>query len=195
MDETQKSTILAIDDEDMSIMALTHILSPHYTVYVSKDGHAAVEMAEKFLPDIILLDIIMPEMDGYAVMAALKKSEKTKSIPVIFLTSMTDTEDEVKGLHFGAVDYIFKPFSQNLLLKRVEIHLLLEAQKRELQRYNDHLETIVAEKTKAVCELQDAIMETLAEFIERRDNVTDKHIENMQNHLQLLMKLHAYEAP
>ena len=158
--EAKKSSILVVDDEEMCITGLTQILSPKYTVHVSMSGQDAVEAAKKFLPDIILLDIVMPEMDGYAVIAALKKSKKTRDIPVIFLTAMTSAEDEIKGLDFGAVDYIFKPFSRDLLLRRVELHLLLEAQKRELKRYSDTLEAIVVEKTQTVFELRNAIRST-----------------------------------
>ena len=126
MSKTKKHRILVVDDENLNIVGLSQILNPHYTVYAAKDGPAALSVAEKHLPDLILLDIIMPEMDGYAVLAALKSSEKTRDIPVIFLTAMIDPQDEAKGLALGAVDYIIKPFSRGLLLKRVEMHLLLE---------------------------------------------------------------------
>ena len=126
MSKLKKHRILIVDDETLSIAGLSHILSPQYAVYTAKNGRAALDAAEKFLPNLILLDIIMPDMDGYAVLAALKSSEKTRKIPVIFLTGMIDPEDEAKGLELGAVDYIIKPFSRGLLLKRVEMHLLLE---------------------------------------------------------------------
>ena len=124
-------SILVVDDEIENIWALSHTLKPKYTVYSAANGHDAIDAAEKHQPDIILLDIIMSGMDGYDVIKALKSSEKTKNIPVIFLTSKNDPESETKGLSYGAVDYIFKPFSRSLLLKRVEIHLLLDMQKRK----------------------------------------------------------------
>ena len=127
MSETKKHSILIVDDESSNIMALTHILSPEYTVRAVKNGKDALMAAEKFLPDVILLDIIMPDMDGYEVIAALKSSEKTRGIPVIFLTAKIDPEDEAKGLNLGAVDYVIKPFSRGNLLKRVEMHLFLGA--------------------------------------------------------------------
>ena len=123
MDE--KPCVLIVDDETANIRLLSHTLKPTYTVISAVNGKDAITAAEKFLPDIILLDIVMPGMDGYEVITALKSSEKTKHIPVIFLTSKNDPESETEGLNYGAVDYIFKPFSQSLLLKRVEIHLLL----------------------------------------------------------------------
>ena len=123
MGKNNKGRVLIVDDEDMNISMLKLILSPEYAVYASTDGKDALEAATEILPDIILLDIVMPEMDGYAVIAELKKSEKTKDIPVIFLTGMTDSENEKKGLSLGAVDYILKPFTRDLILERVKYHL------------------------------------------------------------------------
>ena len=120
-----KPCILIVDDETANIRLLSHTLKPLYTVYSAANGQDALAAAEKYLPDLILLDIVMPEMDGFEVLTALKSSAKTNHIPVIFLTSKNDPESETKGLNLGADDYIFKPFSQSLLLKRVEIHLLL----------------------------------------------------------------------
>jgi signal transduction histidine kinase/DNA-binding response OmpR family regulator len=119
MNESKKNSVLVVDDENSNIMALTHILRPDYTVYASKGGQNAIAAAEKHVPDVILLDIIMPEMDGYAIIAALKESEKTQNIPVIFITCLSSVGDEEKGLSLGAVDYIPKPFSPALVKLRV----------------------------------------------------------------------------
>ena len=119
MKDTKKNSVLIVDDESSNIMALTHILSPDYTVYAAKSGQNAVTAAEKYLPDVILLDIIMPEMDGYAVMSVLKRSEKTQNIPVIFITGLRDADDEEKGLNMGAADYISKPFRPAIVRLRV----------------------------------------------------------------------------
>ena len=126
MSEVTKHSILIVDDENSNIAALTHMLRPDYTVYAALNGADALSAAEKFLPDVILLDIVMPDMDGYAVITKLKSSEKTKDIPVIFLTANIDPADEAKGLSLGAVDYVMKPFSRAQLLKRVEMHLYLD---------------------------------------------------------------------
>jgi len=120
-----KPSVLIVDDETTNLKLLSHTLSPSYNVYSAANGQDALIAAGKCLPDIILLDIVMPGMDGFEVLEALKSSKQTKHIPVVFLTSQNDPESETKGLNLGAVDYIFKPFSQSLLLKRVEIHLLL----------------------------------------------------------------------
>ena len=150
MKKSKKSRILVVDDENTNLVMLKQILSPEYHVYVSTHGEDAIEAAEELLPDVILLDIVMPGMDGYDVISRLKSSDLTKHIPVIFLTAMTTPEDEIKGLNYGAVDYIFKPFSRELLLKRLEIHLLLEAQKQSLKLYSHALEKTIFEKSKAM---------------------------------------------
>jgi len=118
MDEPGKNSILVVDDDTSSLMALTHILSPEYTIYAAKNGANALDAAEKFLPDIVLLDVIMPEMDGYAVISALKNSEKTKNIPVILMTGL-DVDGVEKGMALGASDYISKPFDPATVRLRV----------------------------------------------------------------------------
>ena len=132
MGESAKNSILIIDDEKMVIMALTEILSPKYTIYAVKDGLDALEKAKEFLPDLILLDIVMPEMDGHAVIAALKNTEKTKEIPVIIISSLSNIEDEKKGLALGAVDYITKPFYPDIVKLRVQNQIRLINQTRQI---------------------------------------------------------------
>ena len=122
MNEVKKGSVLIVDDESSNIIALTKTLSPKYTIRAAINGRDAIKTAEKHLPDLILLDVVMPEMDGYAVIAELKNSDTTKDIPVIFLTAMTNPESKAKGFKLGAADYIDKPFSQELLLKCVETH-------------------------------------------------------------------------
>jgi len=119
MSETRKNSVLIVDDENSNIISLTHILGSEYTVFTVKNGQTALKVAEKQQPDVILLDIIMPEMDGYDVIAALKSSETTKNIPVIFITGLSNAIDEEKGLSLGAADYIGKPFSPAIVKLRV----------------------------------------------------------------------------
>ncbi|MCL2056062.1 MAG: diguanylate cyclase [Oscillospiraceae bacterium] len=119
MGEKRKRGILIIDDEKSNIVMLSHILSPDYTVYASKSGKNGIALAKNNLPDLILLDILMPEMDGYEVLSALKASKETKEIPVIFVTGLSDSGDEQKGLALGAADYIAKPFSPAIVKLRV----------------------------------------------------------------------------
>jgi diguanylate cyclase (GGDEF)-like protein len=119
MSEPVKNSVLVVDDEKASIIALTHILGEEYTVYAAKNGTDAAELAKKHLPDVVLLDIVMPEMDGYEILAQLKHDETTRGIPVIFISGLGADEDEEKGLKLGAADYINKPFSPAIVKLRV----------------------------------------------------------------------------
>ena len=111
MSEKNRYSILIVDDERSNIRVLNSILNPDYTVYAASDGPDALEAAEEFLPDLILLDIMMPDMDGYEVFSKLKDSENTRNTPVIFITGLDSKDDKVKGLSMGASDYIAKPFN------------------------------------------------------------------------------------
>ncbi|MDR2531873.1 MAG: response regulator [Oscillospiraceae bacterium] len=120
MNEAKKNSVLIVDDQNTNIMALTNILNTDYTIYAAKSGEAAIKAAKKRLPDVILLDIIMPGMDGYDVLAVLKSSEKTQNIPVIFISGLSNAVDEEKGLTLGAADYISKPFNSEIIRLRVQ---------------------------------------------------------------------------
>ena len=134
MDEVKKNSVLIVDDENSNIMVLTDILSVEYTVYAVKSGEKAIKAAEKYLPDVILLDILMPEMDGYAVISALKNSENTRSIPVIFITGLNSVDDEEKGLTLGAADYIAKPFSPAVVKLRIMNQIKMLDQLHTIER-------------------------------------------------------------
>ena len=187
--ETKRETVIIVDDDDINLIVGQSALSDMYTVHTAQSGRELFMLLDKNSPDLILLDIDMPEMDGYDVIKQLKNSEKTVHIPVIFLTGKIEPESEVKGLSLGAVDYITKPFSRELLIKRIDLHIVFEKQKKELQKYNLNLENEVDKKTKTVLELQNAILKTVAELVEWRDNVTGGHIERTQHYLRLLIDL------
>jgi len=120
MDEnTGGHSVLIVDDESMNMFALTHMLKPEYTVYAAKNGQSAIRIAKKQMPDVILLDILMPEMDGYEVLSLLKSDEETRKIPVIFVTGLINPDDEKKGLEMGAADYISKPFNADIVKEKV----------------------------------------------------------------------------
>jgi len=118
-EKTSGNSILIVDDENMNILALTHILRPEYTIYAAKNGQSAIRIAKKQLPDIILLDILMPEMNGYEILSMLKSDEETWKIPVIFVTGLISPEDEKKGLEMGAADYISKPFNAGIVREKI----------------------------------------------------------------------------
>ena len=134
MDEIKKNSVLIVDDEKSNLVVLTHLLSREYTIYTAKDGRDAINKAGTLLPDIILLDIIMPEMDGYEVLATLKNSEETRDIPVIFITGLDSGEDEEKGLALKAADYIIKPFRAATVKLRVGNQVQIVNQLRTIKR-------------------------------------------------------------
>jgi len=120
MNDKKRNSILIVDDQRSNIDALREILSPDYRIYVASSGNDALKVVDEFMPDIILLDIIMPGLDGFAVISALKSSEKTSSIPVIFITGRDSQEAEAKGLSLGAADYIARPFHAPIVKLRVQ---------------------------------------------------------------------------
>jgi diguanylate cyclase (GGDEF)-like protein len=134
MEELAKNSVLIVDDDKLNLKVLTNILSAEYTIYTAKDGPTALEMAEEYSPDLILLDIIMPGMDGYEVLAALKKSEKLRETPVIFITGLDSSADEEKGLTLGAADYISKPFNAMVTTLRVRHQIRIVNQIRIIER-------------------------------------------------------------
>jgi diguanylate cyclase (GGDEF)-like protein len=133
METTRKNTLLIVDDDNSSLMMLSHILEKEYTIRVAPDGASAIRIAEKYVPDLILLDIIMPEMDGYQVFKELYNSEKTTHIPVIFITGLNNNNDEKKGLEMGAVDYISKPFDDTIVKLRVHHQIRIVNQLRTIE--------------------------------------------------------------
>jgi len=128
-----KNSILIVDDEKSNLKYLNHILSNDYSIFIAKDGREAIEIAKAVLPDLILLDIIMPGMDGYEVFSGLKSSEITREIPVIFITGLGSNEEEEKGLASGAVDYITKPFSAEVVRRRVQNQIRIINQIRAVE--------------------------------------------------------------
>jgi len=186
MSENRK-TVFLVDDDITNLTVGKNALTEHYKVFTLDSGERLLKMLEKNIPDLILLDVEMPDMDGYETIKIIKSSPETKHIPVIFLTGKNDDKSELEGLALGAVDYITKPFSPPCLLKRIEVHLLVETQKREIINYNNHLQEMVEKKTKAVVKLQDAILKTMIELVERRDYETGGHIERTTRYLNILL--------
>jgi putative two-component system response regulator len=159
-----------------------------YDVFTVPSAEKLFQLLEKTLPDIILLDVMMPGISGYDAIKVLKSNSRTSDIPVIFLTSKNDTSSELEGFIQGAVDYVSKPFSPQLLLKRVDVHVLVESQKKELKHINENLQQIVEEKTDAVLELQNAVLKTMSNLVEYRDDVTGGHVERTEHFLNMLME-------
>jgi len=134
MDEERQNSLLIVDDEKMNLKILTHILGDEYIIYSASNGESAIEKAREYLPDLILLDIIMPGMDGYQTIAELKKIEATRKIPVIFASSLDTNEAEERGLNLNAADYVAKPFHAALLKLRVRNQIQIVNQMRTIER-------------------------------------------------------------
>ncbi|MGM0498121.1 MAG: hybrid sensor histidine kinase/response regulator [Bacteroidota bacterium] len=145
----EDSVILVVDDSMQNLKLLGNMLKDwNYQIALAKNGREALEIAPKIIPSLILLDIMMPEMDGYQVCNELKKDSKTKDIPVIFLTAKTSNEDIIKGFKAGGVDYITKPFNQDELMMRIQTHLELKAAHDKIQTQAEELRESNATKDK-----------------------------------------------
>lgn len=134
MSENDKAVILVVDDQTTVVRVLGRMLSEHYIVNVATTGERALEIAEEKIPDLILLDMVMPQMSGIDVCQRLKENPATENIPVIFVTSMDDRHNEARGFKAGAVDYITKPPSPEIVLARVGVHLAINRQVRFIEK-------------------------------------------------------------
>ncbi len=147
MDKQEKFLILIVDDNPLNIQVLgEHIKNPEIEIAIAVNGHKAISIANNKIPDLILLDIMMPEIDGFEVCRLLKASDVTKDIPIIFLTAKVATEDIVYGFELGAVDYITKPFNPSELKSRVSTHLQLQKYKKQILKDKKNLEKLNIEK-------------------------------------------------
>ena len=138
--DKDQSYILAVDDEEMNRYVLDDLIGQRYDMELAESGQVCLERIQKNLPELILLDINMPDMDGFEICKHLKSDPKTSHIPIIFLTAQIAVEDERRGLELGAVDYITKPFSESILLARIETHLSLSSTQRQLEQSNATLQ-------------------------------------------------------
>ena len=174
-----RERILIVDDTPDNILLLREILDD-YTVLAAANGPEALEVAATDpQPDCILLDVLMPVMDGYEVCRRLKAQERTRHIPVLFVTTLHDTQDETRGLELGAVDYITKPVRPPVVRARVRNHLRLKA-------YQEHLEALVDQRTQGIVQTEHVAILTLAALAETRDNELGGHFQRTQHTARLL---------
>ncbi len=185
---SDKKIILAVDDNPENLTLISNLLKKQYQVKATTSGKKALSIIAnvKQKPDLILLDIMMPEMDGYGVCLQLKTSELTSSIPIIFLTALTEGEDEEKGLKLGAVDYIHKPISPSVLLARVETHLKLKEARDFLKFQNSILEKMVKARTLELTQSQQATIVAMGALAEFRDPETGNHLRRTQHYVKNL---------
>ena len=184
-----KQTILIVDDTPENITVLGELLKPVYAVRVSTNGKQALESAVfQPLPDLILLDVMMPEMDGYEVLSRLRKMPETCDIPVIFITALDGVEDESLGFDLGAADYITKPLRPAIVMARIKAQLELKQARDRLRDQNAWLETEVERRMSQNQRIQDASMRALASLAETRDNETGNHILRTQAYVNVLAR-------
>jgi len=173
----ERPTVLVVDDDVSNLYVIMEALKDQYVVVTATNGTRALNKAIAApLPDIILLDVMMPDISGYDVCTKLKGNEATRGVPVIFVTALSEIGDETKGLELGAVDYITKPINPSLVKARVRNQL-------ELKRHRDRLEAMVRERTKELVLTQQATIEMLADLAETRDPETGCHIKRTQEYV------------
>lgn len=183
----ERPSILVVDDTPDNITLMSGLLRDFYRVKVATSGERALRIAQSASPpDLILLDIMMPGMDGYEVCRRLKLDERTQDIPIIFLTAKATIDDEQKGLELGAVDYITKPISPPIVLARLKTHIALKASADFLRDKNGFLEQEVARRTREVEAIQDVTVVALASLAETRDADTGNHIRRTQYYVKAL---------
>lgn len=177
--QEKKSRLLFVDDTPTNLRILTEMLKVDYDVNFTDNGEDALKLsAEDPQPDLILLDIMMPGMNGYEVCKKLKENERTREIPVMFITALTDEDDEEMGFALGAVDYIRKPFSMAIVKARINTHL-------ELKRQRDHLQKQAAELS--------ALNARLGKEVEARKQ-TEAMVQEHLGYLQQLIRDHAFPS-
>lgn len=187
MNERRQSIILVVDDTPENIHIIGSVFKDIYRVKAATSGERAVQIANSDeQPDLILLDIMMPGIDGYETIRRLKANERTAEIPVIFLTAKTEIEYERTGFDLGAVDYITKPINPSILFARVDTHLSLKKARDMLKRQNEILEDEVKRRTEEISTIQDVTMIAMGSLAEVRDNETGNHIRRTQYYVKAL---------
>ncbi|NLJ99914.1 MAG: two-component system response regulator [Clostridia bacterium] len=182
----EKPAVLVVDDAQDNIVFLNEVLKEEYNVRVATNGKRALEVAHRTLPDIILMDIVMPIMNGYEACRRIKKSEALKDIPVLFLTVKSYDEDEKKGFDLGAADYIVKPVNPSILKARVSTHLELKRSRDILKDQNQFLEEEVRRRIKEISTVQEASIMAMASLAEMRDDETGSHLKRVRFYIKEL---------
>lgn len=185
--DNYKASIMIVDDTPANLKLLSDLLqSCNYHVLAFPAGEMALRAARKNPPDLFLLDINMPQINGYDLCDQLKNSPETAEIPVIFLSALNQPLDKVRAFGVGAVDYINKPFQFEEVLARVQTHIKIRRLQVELEKYNQHLQYLVQEQVKEIESSQLATIVALAKLAESRDDDTGQHLERVQFFSRLL---------
>jgi putative two-component system response regulator len=187
MEITDRKKIILVDDVLINLKIGAGVLRDAYDVFTVPSAEKLFTMLEKITPDLILLDIDMPVMDGYETLRLLKAGERTRGIPVIFLSANRGPLFESQGLNLGAVDYLTKPYSPELLKKRVQMQFRLDTQRQIISGYREKLRQMEIEKTRAIGELKKNVLKTVVELVERREEVTGGHVERTHRYVEMLL--------
>ena len=187
MPMSQRPLVLIVDDNAENLTVLGELLQPQYQVRAANSGERALQLMQlEPRPDLVLLDVMMPGLDGFAVLQQWRGSSRTANVPVIFVTALGATDDEERGLVHGAVDYITKPVRPAVLLARVAAHIELRRARELLQDHNDQLEAEVARRMEENERIRDVSMHALARLAETRDNETGFHLLRTREYMRLL---------
>lgn len=182
-----RQTVMVVDDESINLSVLCNLLLPSNNVHAYKSGYEALAALNSNLkPDLILLDVMMPGLDGFETLARIKENAETKDIPVIFITSLNSSEDEDRGFRLGAVDYITKPFNPSTVLARVNAHLELKEARDRLKDQNCWLEAEIEKRTEEIQLVQNASLSALMRLAETRDENTGNHIRRTSKYVEVL---------
>jgi putative two-component system response regulator len=188
MSDLPTCTILAVDDTKYNLDLLVDALGEKYDLSVAMSGAAALQLAEVTPPNLILLDLMMPGMDGFEVLRRLKANATTREIPVILLTALSEIDHKAKGFELGAVDYITKPFQIEEVVARVNTHLKLRQAQDDLKQFNSRLQEMVAKQVEEIAQSQHAMIFALAKLSHTRDDDTGLHLERVQHLCKILAK-------
>lgn len=172
--------VLIIDDNGINLRTAKEALDDYYEVITVNSCKMALRYLEQHTPDIILLDIQMPEIDGFETMAAIRSLPQTEDTPIIFLTAQNNIDDEIRGLELGAVDYIHKPFQPQIMRMRIRTQLALA-------NYQDHLEDIIIQKTEQVARVETALVASLNDLLDIRDGITGSHVRRTAKYFEILL--------
>lgn len=184
--DREKPVVLVVDDTPGNIILLNEILKDEYKIKIATNGEKALEAALKTPPDIILMDVMMPVMDGYEACLRLKENERLRNIPILFLTAKSDEEDEKRGFALGAADYIIKPVSPPILAARMKTHLELKRSRDILENQNQFLDEEIKRRTRDVSVVQEASIMAMAALAETRDYETGRHLQRSKLYIRKL---------
>jgi putative two-component system response regulator len=182
-----KKIIILVDDNPTNLMIGSTILTDFYRVISVSSGEKLLDTLKTVRPDLILLDIEMPEMSGFEAIERIKANPHNAGIPVIFLSANTSLDDVAQGFTLGAVDYIVKPYYPPMLLKHIELQLLAQTHSWQILEYEARIQSLIQENKNAVGDLQQRLLKTVIDLVERRDEVSGGHVERTRKYVEVLL--------